>query len=602
MHVTARRYSSLFTLPSSRGVAALLLTLCFVASVLPAVIASNLLGGLQKSLEDGLLLAIAAFLVTALADFIISRAVLKEDQVFDLRRTLAVSVFCWGVWLVFLLIGSVFGAATHDIEWWIRLGMLGFSAALILRFIGFNAVSSAASARTFLASVLQPFLGVVPFLVLWTNIGYLGATNLVVSLASSVVVSFAAIQIFFYILNRMGTRTIGVQSVALFRAFMLNWVSDLNAPFEELLEKLGEERSVEVSVLRFDSSHPKLFVVVPAIHPGPFKNVGSSLLPAILKADLEKEFSVVTCVPHGLSGHENDLASQVQNKKVTAEVTAMLKGLEPEEGTASPFVTVSNDFATACCQVLGNSAFISFTLAPQTIEDLPDELEKYVREEAEKRGLDLCVVVNAHNSISGAEPPRLPFDSLREVATMCLDKTLLLKRSCFEVGAASVLPKEFSLKDGMGSGGITVYVVKTAQQKAAYVVIDGNNMVTGLREAILSSFQSLGINGGEVFTSDTHEVSALVLTGRGYHPVGEVMDKDKLIHYITDTAKSALANLEAAKAVCKRASVSTVKVIGAKQLGTLMALTDQAIRRAKEIVVPVFGISGFILLLILLRI
>jgi putative membrane protein len=363
---------------------------------------------------------------------------------------------------------------------------------------------------------------------------------------------------------------------------------------------LGEEREVEVSLMRFGSSQTKAIVVVPSVHPGPFKNIGSSLLPAMLKADLEAEFSCVACVPHGLFGHEYDLSSQLQNKKVISDVVASLRNLEARYQNASPFATVSNGLATACCQVFGKSVFMSFTLAPKTIEDLPEELGTFVREEAEKRGLGLCVVVNAHNSIDGTAEMQESLISLKDVATKCLDKALSLKQSPFEVGVASVLPEEFSLEDGMGSGGITVIVIKVDHQKAAYVVIDGNNMVSELRERILSSLRSMGIDAGEIFTTDTHAVSALILIEHGYHPVGEAIENEKLIGYIKDATRSALVNLENVGVSCRSITVPRVKVIGAKQLEALCLLIDKVIQRAKRVVVPVFGVSGLLLMLLLL--
>jgi putative membrane protein len=341
-------------------------------------------------------------------------------------------------------------------------------------------------------------------------------------------------------------------------------------------------------------------MVVPSVHPGPFKNIGSSLMPALLKAQLEKELGCVACVPHGLFGHEYDLASQLQNEKVISDVIACARTSEGQLGSASPFVTVSNGLATGCCQVFGKSAFISFTLAPKTIEDLPGELERFVREEAGKRGLDRCVVVNAHNSIDGIAEMQESFASLKDVATKCLDKALLLTQSPFEVGAASVLPEEFSLEEGMGSGGITVAVLKTGQQKAAYVVIDGNNMVSGLRERILSSLRSMGIEDGEIFTTDTHAVNALVLTSQGYHPVGEVMENEKFISYVMNAASSALADMELVGVSFSSVKVPNVKVVGAKQLESLCLLVDKTIRRAKESLIPVFGASGLLLMLLLL--
>ncbi len=533
-----------------------------------------------------MLLGLGLFLTSLVADYIISVLVLKGDAVFDLRRTMALSIFCWAVWLFFIFIGAAVGAATSVLKWWIRLSLLGFSATLILRFTVFNAASSTTHKRLFAASLLQPFLSVVPFLIFWARIDYSVTVNMLAFFISSVVIGFAASLSFLFLLNQMGKQAVGLRSVELFRAFMLNWVSNLNAPFEELLEKLGEEQEVEVSLMKFGASGTKAVVVVPSVHPGPFKNIGSSLLPAMLKADLEKEFDCVACVPHGLFGHEYDLASQLQNKKVIADVAACLRSLEVHDENASPFVTVSNGLATACCQVFGKSAFISFTLAPKTIEDLPQELGRFVREEAEKRGLHLCAVVNAHNSIDGTAEMQESLASLQDVATKCLDKALSLKQSPFEVGVATVLPKEFSLEDGMGSGGITVTVVKSGQQKAAYVVIDGNNMVSGLRERILSSLLSIGIDEGEVFTTDTHAVSALVLTEHGYHPIGEAIENEKLISYIKEATLNALARLERVGVSCRSITVPNVKVIGAKQLEALCLLIDKAIQRAKRAVVP----------------
>jgi len=602
MDVAVSRYSSLFRLPSARKVLLLLLLLCVGGSLLSTAILSSFLKGLESSLEDGLLLGLGVFFASLFADYVICTLLLKKDAVFDLRRTMALSIFCWAVWLFFLFIGAIVGAATSDLRWWMRLTLLGFSATLILRFIVFNTVSSTDRKRQFATSLLQPFLSIVPFLVFWTRIGYPVAVtfNMLAFLCSSVVISFAASFSFLFLLNRMGKQAVGLESITLFRAFLLNWVANLNAPFEELLEKLGEEREVEVSLVKFGYRDAKAVVVVPSVHPGPFKNIGSSLLPAMLKADLEKELGCVACVPHGLFGHEYDLASQLQNQKVITDVVTCLRSLEGQDQPASPFVTVSNGLATACCQVFGKSAFISLTLAPKTIEDLPEELDRFVRDETEKRGLGFCAVVNAHNSIDGTVGIHESLASLKDVAAKCLDTATLLRQSPFEVGVASVLPKEFSLEDGMGSGGITVVVVKSGQQKAAYVVIDGNNMVSGLRERVLSSLHSMGIDEGEIFTTDTHAVNALILTEQGYHPVGEVIENEKLIGYIKDATHSALANLEEVGVSCRSIKVPNVKVIGAKQLETLCLLVDKVLQRAKRAVIPIFGASGLLLMLLLL--
>jgi putative membrane protein len=190
--------------------------------------------------------------------------------------------------------------------------------------------------------------------------------------------------------------------------------------------------------------------------------------------------------------------------------------------------------------------------------------------------------------------------AMKEAAAMCLEKAASMKQEPFEVGASTVMPREFTLIDGMGTGGITAVVVNVSHQKAAYVVIDGNNMVSGLREKILSSLVSIGFDEAEVFTTDTHSVSAIVLGKRGYHPVGEVMNHERLIKYIREAAQKALSSLERAKAGYREISVPGVRVIGEKCLESLSLLTDRVLQRAKRIVVPIFTITSMFLMLFLL--
>jgi putative membrane protein len=597
MDKAIKRYSSLFRLPSSRKVLIMLALLCIGGGGSSTVI----LFPSFRGLIEGLLLGLTLLPATFLADYVIKRLVIRQDKIFDLRRTMAFSLFCWAFWMCFIFAGA--GAAiTAGLQWWVRMCLLGFAAVMMLRLVVFSSTSSMNYGRVLAASFLQPFACMLPFLLLWTRVGYPITYQMPLFIFVSLAVGLISAFAFLSLLNRLGEKTLGVDSLAFFRAFMLNWVLDLNAPFEELLEKLGEEREVEVSLLKFGSPKTSTVIVVPSVHPGPFKNIGSSWLPAFLKSDLEKEISCVACVPHGLLGHEFDLASQHQNRKVIDRVIASVKALEVSETFASPFVKTSNGLATACCQIFGKSAFMSFTLAPKTIEDLPQELGLRVQEEAEKHGLSLCAVVNAHNSIDGNAEMDASLLSLNSVATACLEKAVSLAQLPFEVGSFSIAPREFRLEDGMGAGGITVAVVKAGEGKSAYVVIDGNNMVSGLRERVLASLKTVGVDDGEVFTTDTHSVSALILKGHGYHPIGEAMDNEKLIRYVREATEAAIRNIERAKVSCHRLAIPSVKVIGAKQLEALCLLIDKSVRRAKRIVGPIFVASGLVLMLFLLSI
>jgi putative membrane protein len=593
MNSALKHYSSMFFLPSFRKAVGAIAGLCIGVVGFSTFVLFLSIEGLISSLFFG----ISLFATTLIFDYVTSKIVFGNDPIYVLRRTVALSLFGWILWLFFIILGAVFGAV-FGLWLWVNLCLLGFAAVLTFRAVVFISTSSAGILRRLASSLLQPFLCIAVFVVFWNSLDSAIPLQVLPFLVISPIVGCASAFLFVFLIDRLGRRMYGVPSMPLFRAFMLNWVAGLNAPFEEFLEKLGENEDIEVTLLKCDSYKPKAAIIVPLVHPGPFKNIGSSLLPSMLKREFEKEFGCDTCVPLGLLGHELDLASQAQNQKIINHVINAAK-FASSANKATPFVKVTDGFATASCQVFGKNAFLSFTLAPKTTEDLPQQLGRIVREEAEKHGLNCSIIVNAHNSIDDTVDVEASLETLHEVASKCLQKAVSLPSYPFEVGAATVFPKEFSLKDGMGAGGITAVVVKVAEQKTAYVVIDGNNMVSGLREKILSALKATGFHASEVFTTDTHAVSAIVLGHRGYHPVGEVMNHETLINYIQEAAKTAVASLEHCKAGCLHMVVPEVRVIGKARLESLSMLVDKALQRAKQIVIPIFTLEGLILILLL---
>jgi predicted neutral ceramidase superfamily lipid hydrolase len=317
-----------------------------------------------------------------------------------------------------------------------------------------------------------------------------------------------------------------------------------------------------------------------------------------MKREFEKTFGGEACVPLGILGHELDLASQEQNQKIINAVLTSAKQITLFD-EAKPFVKVTEDNVTVCCQVFGDEALLSFSLAPKTTEDLPQELGRFVREEARRLGLRDAIVVNAHNSITDVTEMEASLEILEAAASRCLSEAVSAKESSFLVGAATVYPKDFGLKDGMGTGGITAVAVQVGPQKTVYTVIDGNNMLSGVREKILSALASLGFDESEVFTTDTHAVNALVLGRRGYHPVGEAMNSDLLLDYFKEAASAASARLELGRAGSLSLTVPKVRVIGKARIEGFSTLIDQALQKAKQVVVPIFGLEGLLLILLL---
>jgi len=429
-------------------------------------------------------------------------------------------------------------------------------------------------------------------------IGNLGADFFLLS-AIFILIPVLAISLFTFLVNRVGQRTLEIASLPLFKAFMANWTENLNAPLEVFLDKLGSERDVKLSMLAFRTGEKiKAVMVVPALHSGPFRNVGSSLLPYMIQDALENKLQCIVSVPHGLAGHELDLSSQLQSEKVV-ERTLSSVDFSPFFSEATSLLRARKNGASASCQVFGDCALLTLTLSPETMEDLPQELEFTIVSEAKKKGLSSAIVIDAHNSVDGSFNLKEAVEPLRKTALSSLGEALSCERAPFKIGTSKIVPGEFGLKEGMGFGGITVIAIRVGGQTSAYVTIDGNNMVSGLREEILSALRDVGIADGEVLTTDTHSVNGIVLTERGYHPVGEAMDNAKLINYVRQAAMNALGDLEFVEVSWRTETISGVKVIGEKQIGALSLLAEKTAREAKRLAISLFSATGVLLVVLL---
>ena len=317
-----------------------------------------------------------------------------------------------------------------------------------------------------------------------------------------------------------------------------------------------------------------------------------------IQTAVQDKFGCVVCVPHGLVGHEFDVSSQSQTQRVVENIVEFV-GSSSSYSEATPMVRTQSGDAKASCQIFGNYAFLTLTTAPKTMEDLPPELNSFIVKEAEKRQLS-ALAIDAHNSMGGKFDRDAAVASFSEASVACLEKALKSKTSAFKVGASTVLPKDFSVKDGMGPGGISVLVTEVDGKKAAYITIDGNNMVSGLREKILSSIMELRLDDGEVLTTDTHSVCGMIRSARGYNLVGEAIDHQKLIGYIKEATVLALGDLEPVTLSWQTETISDVKVIGEQQITELTVLADKTTETVKRVAVILFPAAAIILSALLL--
>lgn len=592
-----KHYSSLFSLPSYKGAIILL-----YGGSLFLGLSSNM--PFSPSLTwfiNGILLGNLLFIITLLSDFFTTKIMLKRDIILNFRRIMFLSFSSNLLFTISTIVANVLlSQSSAIIKLPIKVISLGYFAALSLRLLVTYSISFTNLTFKFLSGFLQPSLLLTSIVI--AQMKSFNIYHIFYYFLLSLTFSILSVWLFINLLNRSGIDAFGIPSLRLFRAFLADWTENFEQPFEEILEEIGEEKDVNISLLIFRSKNkrePIAILIVPNIHPGPFKNIGSSPLPGLIADLLEKEFQCIVSVPHGISGHELDLASQKENRKILEELVKSLRKPQKFSDEATRFCIIKENEVKAGCQVFNGCIFLTLTTAPKTMEDLPLELNNAIIQEAMKLGFSWVIAVDAHNSINDSFNVDRTVPSIKRAAFLALKKAKNLKyaQGIMNVGAGKIVPKDLGLKDGMGPGGITAIIVEVENQKTAYITIDGNNMITGLREKILSNLKKIGIDNGEIFTTDTHVVNAVVLTERGYHPIGEAIDHNKIIEYVRCAVLTALKKMSPAEVAWNKILVRGVKVIGEKQINELSSLTDEVSSRAKKNSI-IFLLSTLILIVL----
>ena len=547
--------------------------------------------------------AMGLALPSALGDAILRGAIARGDEIFDLRRCTALSTVSCALWVAILLVGGVSQAAGYH-DGLFYASILGSCAVTAIRYLAFFTISSLDEQRILASTIAQPLFCLMVDLTFW---GRWGCPVFLVLFVANLT-SLIATRIFTNLIDEYGKDVVGIGSIELLRGFAYSWIEGISSPLEACFERLGHNRDVHVALIAFrDHEKIRALMVVPTIHPGPFKNLGSSNFPYMIQKSLEKKFECVVAAPHGTSGHELNLTSQRQCIKALKEIEDLA---EFSSFTATATALVRREFgsAKATCQFFGRDGLVTITCAPKSMEDVPPEIGFEIAKRGMELGARTIVVIDAHNSIEASKKTPMLSDrdleDIREAASDAIATALREPQTKFEVGVAKVIPQDFDLRQGMGNGGIVAFTVSTGKQTVAYVIIDGNNMISGLRERIFKSLKLLGIEEGEVLTTDTHAVNALTLVERGYHPIGEALDKEKLISYVKEAVRKALARMRTSEVSFKVGKVSGVKVIGKEGLDKLSLLVDSAFHITKKYAAAIFVPTALLIVtlsLLLLR-
>jgi putative membrane protein len=563
-----RRYRNLFTLPNYRVLLFLLFfivsTGSMVAFVLTTLNFDDFLIGLKFALQG-------FFFPVVITDLIINELGIRSNEILNLKRNTSLSLVLCTTWIIIMIVAGLIQLGSQTSQVLFKSTFFSLSIVVALRYLVLNTATHLSCFKIFVLSIAQPIVLFISNSVFWN----VWSLQIVAAVLISSAILIIATHLFIYIVNRKGIGVVGIGSIVLFKGFVANWLEDVTHHLETHFEKLGICTDVTTSVFTFKNGNEvKGIMVVPNIHPGPFRNLGSSDLPGMIQRSMERKYSAITAVPHGLSGHELDLTSQSQCKKIIKELLTS----NPVNSfyVASKLVRVNIGRAKATCQFLGEIAVFTITRAPHNMEDIPLEIGDEILQRCNSYGVKHAVIIDAHNSIVDVNRTPILTDEETQELVYAAEQALIIalkeKRNDFYIGISKIVPDEFGVSQGMGPGGIIALAIIVDNQKTVYIVLDGNNMISGLREEIIKALTNF--DEIEILTTDTHIVNAITTIERGYNPIGEAIDPGRLLSYIKIAANNAIDNAIKGEIAFTTVQSENIKVIGEDRLLHLSLLID----------------------------
>jgi putative membrane protein len=418
-------------------------------------------------------------------------------------------------------------------------------------------------------------------------------------------------------------RNFGVNGLLLMKHALTQFTKDSKSGQvleDEFFAKIGRKSNLRVGVVCFKPKVPKqnlsktegenktdskskkykAIMVVPSIHPGPFGILGGSNLPQKLFNQL-KDLTQNLLVFHGTATHDQNPVSTKECKKIARSIRKLTQGTKFSTDM-SEFTRITNDDLgssgkagsqpglsklTVCSQHLGNGTIYVHTSSPQPTDDIDYPTGDMIVKSAEAETKAKALFIDAHNCLKpgtgvvyhDSEKAKNMLRLVSKINSTMVNKFSPGASLQLEFGVAS--NPDFTVAEGFGPMGIQVMVLRGGdnQNKTyAYILLDGNNVITGLREKILEGIKPL-VTDAEVFTTDNHIVNA---TMGGYNPIGLKAETNKIIQKTKSLVSRAIEDLEPCEVGMNSGFARNIRILGKNTPIRLSATVNSTISIMKK--------------------
>jgi putative membrane protein len=343
---------------------------------------------------------------------------------------------------------------------------------------------------------------------------------------------------------------------------------------------LGEHTNLPIKVLKISDST----IVFPAVHPGPFGELGGARMPSLLSEKLEGlVFTLHTPTTHDFN--------PIRKAELDNIVKAIEGAIFSKKSTCSKLITKSNKqntirvhvqvfdsrepVALVCLELYGKFGDVGF------------EMWEVASQIAKNFGYKDILMVDAHNYYTKNEESARLGTPAGEIIKNLIQEAL--KEGCkafqYKVEFARI-KKHFHFDEnrGFGRDGMGAFAFRCGGETTVYLYFDGNSLLPEMNKHLTNILQEK-YDYGIILTTDTHAVHTM---GGGYNPIGKNVSAEELGKLI----KELLEELEFKSAIPEVASATANLWIWGPDLGTryLQAL-DTTLITGKWFLPSILGLT-----------
>jgi len=317
-----------------------------------------------------------------------------------------------------------------------------------------------------------------------------------------------------------------VNGLELINSFAMSWMDRSSYAFDDLCKKIGQPSELNVSIHEFKGDKDKIStIIVPYIHPGPAKSIGSGELPSLIYGILSEHRPLVL---HGVSDHSLNIASRQDTRDLVRLIEQTITT------STTPFTKLDNVGYTeshegkiklSMYEFSGNK--LGFISKEDSTEDLPTQITHMVND-----SLDL---IDRHNTLCDQTSAQYTADQVR-ILTQMIDKAISKPLTNFSIKSVGYANRRLDALD-IAPGGISALVLN-GDRKIAFISIDANNLSCGLNKKIEKAVKNMGYEFCEVTTTDNHWNSGITRKEPGYYTGGS-LSANELLESVIKCVKQA---------------------------------------------------------------